>query len=61
LTRSDAPEDVETKKGYIRAGQKQYLAALHFEGLNNIHFVELKQEVHNGWIVHGDRYYTQDN
>jgi hypothetical protein len=53
LARNNALEDVEAKKGYIRAGQKQYLAALHFEGLNNVHFADLKQEVHNGWIVHG--------
>ena len=46
-------DNIERMKGYLAAGQKQYLAALHFEGLNNIHFSELKQEVHNGWIVHG--------
>ena len=42
LARSDALEDVETRKGYIRARRKQYLAALHFEGFNNVHFAELK-------------------
>ena len=47
------PDNIERMKGYLAAGQKQYLAALHFEGLNNVHFSELKQEVHNGWIVHG--------
>ena len=46
-------DNIERMKGYLAAGQKQYLAALHFEGLNNVHFSELKQEVHNGWIVHG--------
>ena len=38
---------------YIKQGQDQYLAALHFEGLNNVVYYELKQEVHNRWIVHG--------
>ena len=29
------------------------MAALYFEGLNNGVYYKLKQEVHNGWIVHG--------
>ena len=47
LARSDTPEDVEARKGYIKAWQKQYLVALHFEGLNNVYYADLKQEVHN--------------
>ena len=29
------------------------MATLHFEGLNNVQYSDLKQEVHNGWIEHG--------
>ena len=38
LANSTDPKDITTRAGYIRAGQKQYLAALHFEGLNHIHY-----------------------
>ena len=46
-------DDIADIQGYIKAGQQQYLATLHFEGLNNVQYSDLKQEVHNGWIVHG--------
>ena len=39
-------------RDYIKTGQQQYLAALHFKGLNNVQYTDLKQEVHNGWIVY---------
>jgi hypothetical protein len=39
-------------KGFIKTGQQQYLAVLYFEGLNNVHFLELKQEVHIGCIMY---------
>ena len=32
---------------------EQYMTTLHFEGLNNVFYHDLKQEVHNGWIIHG--------
>ena len=38
-------------RGYIKAGQQQYL--LYTEGLNNVQYSDLKQEVHNDWIVNG--------
>ena len=44
LATSDTPEDIATRAGYIRAGRKQYLAALHFEGLNNVHFSKLSRK-----------------
>ena len=53
LRGSNNEDDMAAIQGYIKTGQQQYLAALHFEGLNNMQYSELKQEVHNGWIVHG--------
>jgi uncharacterized protein CbrC (UPF0167 family) len=53
LAGSEDADDMAATKRYIKVGQQRYLAALHFEGLNNVFFSELKQEVHNGWIVHG--------
>ena len=48
LRGSTNEDDIAAVQGYIKAGQKQYLVALPFEGLNNVQFSELKQEVHNG-------------
>ena len=53
LAGSDDADDIAATKRYIKVGQQRYLVALHFEGLNNVFYSELKQEVHNGWIVHG--------
>ena len=53
LRGSTNEDDIAAIQGYIKAGQQQYLAVLHFEGLNNVQYSELKQEVHNGWIAHG--------
>ena len=53
LAGSDNADDIAKVTRYIKQGQQRYLAALHFEGLNNVFYSELKQEVHNGWIVHG--------
>ena len=33
---------------------QKYLVTLHFEGLDNVMYTELKNKVHNGWIVHGE-------
>jgi len=51
---SDNAGGIAAREGYIKTGQQQYLVALHFEGLkiNNVQFLDLKQEVHNG-CVHG--------
>ena len=37
---------------YIKNGMEQYMAALHFNGLNKVFYHDLKQEFHNEWIVH---------
>ena len=36
-----------------KKGAEQFLAALHFEGLNSKVYQELKREVHNGWLIGG--------
>ena len=38
---------------YVKKGMEQYMTVLHFKGLNNVVCHELKQEVYNGWIIHG--------
>ena len=52
LAGSTLETDKETARSYIKFGQQHYLAALNFEGLNNVQYTNLKKEVHNGWIVH---------
>ena len=50
----EAQTDQARRKEYEALKKKateQFLAALHFEGLNPKVYRELKREVHNGWLI----------
>ena len=52
----DKASDQTARKEYEALKKKaaeQFLAALHFEGLNSKVYRELKREVHNGWLING--------
>ncbi len=38
---------------YGEEGQKHFIATLHFNGLNNITYSDIKNDVHNQWLVQG--------
>ncbi len=52
-TSAENREDDSKKqlKKYEKGGQERFLAALHFDGLNHIAYVNIKSDVHNGWLV----------
>lgn len=52
LTSSVNEADIAKLKGIKKEAQTQYLVVLHFTGLNNDTWEELKCDVNNGWIVH---------
>ena len=53
----EALSDENARKEYAafkKRPAEQFLAALHFKGLNSKVYQELKREVHNGWLVSGN-------
>ena len=53
LKNSLADDDKAAVKNYGEEGKKRFIAALHFNGLNNITYSDVKKDVHNQWLVQG--------
>ncbi len=36
-------------ENFRKEGQEQFIAALHFDGLNNVTYTNIKSDIHKGW------------